>query len=120
MILAAYKVYGVDCVKHFKGMFAFAIWDGQKLFCARDHFGIKPFYYTEQDSTFYFASESKALLPFLPSIKTERQSFAEYITFQYPMGNRTLFKGVHQLEPAHAMLISAEGKKVWRFWDVHY
>ncbi|MDX1837989.1 asparagine synthase (glutamine-hydrolyzing) [Legionella taurinensis] len=120
VILAAYKVYGVDCVKHFKGMFAFAIWDGQKLFCARDHFGIKPFYYTEQDSTFYFASESKALLPFLPSIKTERQSFAEYITFQYPMGNRTLFKGVHQLEPAHAMLISAEGKKVWRFWDVHY
>ncbi|RJT47757.1 asparagine synthase (glutamine-hydrolyzing) [Legionella taurinensis] len=120
VILAAYKVYGVDCVKQFKGMFAFAIWDGQKLFCARDHFGIKPFYYTEQDSTFYFASESKALLPFLPSIKTERQSFAEYITFQYPMGNRTLFKGVHQLEPAHAMLISAEGKKVWRFWDVHY
>lgn len=120
VILAAYKVYGVDCVKHFKGMFAFAIWDGQKLFCARDHFGIKPFYYTEQDNTFYFASESKALLPFLPSIKTERQSFAEYITFQYPMGNRTLFKGVHQLEPAHAMVISAEGKKVWRFWDVHY
>lgn len=120
VILAAYKVYGVDCVKQFKGMFAFAIWDGQKLFCARDHFGIKPFYYTEQDDAFYFASESKALLPFLPSIKTERQSFAEYITFQYPMGNRTLFKGVHQLEPAHAMVISAEGKKVWRFWDVHY
>lgn len=120
VILAAYKVYGVDCVKHFKGMFAFAIWDGEKLFCARDHFGIKPFYYTEQDHAFYFASESKALLPFLPSIKTERQSFAEYITFQYPMGNRTLFKGVHQLEPAHAMVISAEGKKVWRFWDVHY
>lgn len=120
VILAAYKVYGVDCVKQFKGMFAFAIWDGQKLFCARDHFGIKPFYYTDQDDTFYFASESKALLPFLPSIKTERQSFAEYITFQYPMGNRTLFKGVHQLEPAHAMVISAEGRKVWRFWDVHY
>ncbi|KTD61992.1 asparagine synthase (glutamine-hydrolyzing) [Legionella spiritensis] len=120
VILAAYKVYGVDCVKHFKGMFAFAIWDGEKLFCARDHFGIKPFYYTEQDGTFYFASESKALLPFLPSIKTERQSFAEYITFQYPMGDRTLFRGVHQLEPAHAMLITPEGQRVWRFWDVHY
>lgn len=120
VILAAYKIYGVDCVKHFKGMFAFALWDGRQLFCARDHFGIKPFYYTRQDGAFYFASESKALLPFLPAIKTERQSFTEYITFQYPMGNRTLFRDLYQLEPAHAMLISPEGEKVWRFWDVHY
>ena len=120
VILAAYKVYGVDCVKHFKGMFAFAIWDGEKLFCARDHFGIKPFYYTVQNNCFIFASESKALLPFLPAITTDRQAFVEYITFQYPMGDRTLFQGVHQLEPAHALLMSPEGEKIWRFWDVHY
>jgi asparagine synthase (glutamine-hydrolysing) len=120
VILAAYKVYGVDCVKHFKGMFAFAIWDGEKLFCARDHFGIKPFYYTQQGDDLYFASESKALLPFLPEIKTDRVSFAEYITFQYPMGNKTLFSNVYQLEPAHAMVITKAGMKIWRFWDVHY
>jgi len=120
VILAAYKVYGVDCVKHFKGMFAFVIWDNAKLFCARDHFGIKPFYYTHQDNHFYFASESKALLPFLPSIKTARESFVEYITFQYPMGNRTLFRDIYQLEPAHAMLITADGEKIWRYWDVHF
>lgn len=120
VILAAYKVYGVDCVKYFKGMFAFAIWDGEQLFCARDHFGIKPFYYTEQQGLFYFASESKSLLPFLPAIKTDRQSFTEYITFQYPMAERTLFQEVFQLEPAHAMLISPKGKKIWRFWDVHF
>lgn len=120
VILAAYKVYGVDCVRHLQGMFAFAIWDGEKLFCARDHFGIKPFYYTEQQGKFYFASESKALLPFLPSLQTTRQSFIEYITFQYPMGSHTLFEGVMQLEPAHAMLISAEGQKIWRFWDLEH
>lgn len=120
VILAAYKVYGDECVKHFKGMFAFAIWDGDRLFCARDHFGIKPFYYTEQDDTFYFASESKALLPFLPAIKTERRAFAEYITFQYPMGDRTLFRDVFQLEAAHAMVITPRGKKIWSYWDVHY
>lgn len=120
VILAAYKVYGDDCVNHFKGMFAFAIWDKDRLFCARDHFGIKPFYYTEENNTFLFASESKALLPFLPAIKTDRQSFVEYITFQYPMGDRTLFRDVHQLEPAHAMVITAKGKKIWRYWDVHY
>ncbi|MCP0914335.1 MULTISPECIES: asparagine synthase (glutamine-hydrolyzing) [Legionella] len=120
VILAAYKVYGVDCVQHFRGMFAFAIWDGEQLFCARDQFGIKPFYYTKQDDSFVFASESKALLPFLGSIKTERQAFAEYITFQYPMGKQTLFHDVFQLEPAHAMLITANGEKIWRYWDVHY
>lgn len=120
VILAAYKVYGVDCVKHFQGMFAFAIWDGEKLFCARDHFGIKPFYFTRQNEQFYFASESKALLPFLPSIKTDRISFAEYITFQYPMGDKTLFRDVYQLEPAHAMIINRDGQRVWRYWDVHY
>ncbi|MBA2648881.1 MAG: asparagine synthase (glutamine-hydrolyzing) [Legionella sp.] len=120
VILAAYKVYGVDCVKHFKGMFAFAIWDGEQLFCARDHFGIKPFYYTRQADEFIFASESKALLPFLPTITTDRAAFTEYITFQYPMGNKTLFSQVFQLEPAHAMIVSKNGLKVWRYWDVHF
>lgn len=120
VILAAYKVYGVDCVKYFKGMFAFAIWDGEQLFCARDQFGIKPFYYLNQANEFYFASESKALLPFLPGISTDRVSFSEYITFQYPMGNKTLFKDVFQLEPAHALLVNRNGIKSWRYWDVHY
>lgn len=120
VILAAYKVFGVDCLQHFKGMFAFAIWDGEKLFCARDHFGIKPFYYTKQNDEFIFASESKALMPFLDEVKTDRQAFSEYITFQYPMGSQTLFKNVMQLEPAHAMLITPDGEKLWRYWDIHY
>lgn len=120
VVLAAYRVYGVDCVKHFRGMFAFAIWNGETLFCARDQFGIKPFYYTKQQDLWVFASESKALLPFLPEIKTERQAFAEYITFQYPMGAQTMFHGVRQLEPAHAMLVTPDGEKSWRYWDVHY
>lgn len=120
VILAAYAVYGVDCVKHLKGMFSFAIWDGQQLFCARDHFGIKPFYYTEQQNHFYFASETKALLPFLSSISTHRTAFNEYMTFQCAIGQQTLFDGVYQLEPAHAMLLSPKGKKVWRYWDIHF
>lgn len=120
VILAAYLRFGPDCVKKLKGMFAFAIWDGEALFCARDHFGMKPFYYTTQDDTFYFASESKALLPFMPEITTHRQAFVEYMTFQYPMGGKTLFAGVSQLEPAHAMLVNREGLKIWRYWDLHY
>ena len=63
-ILAAYAKWGVDCLSHLRGMFAFALWDGARLFAARDRFGIKPFYYTIVDGVLYFASEMKALLPF--------------------------------------------------------
>ena len=64
VILKAYREWGVDCPAHLHGMFAFAIWDGrrQSLFAARDRFGIKPFYYTLDDSRFRFASNTQALL----------------------------------------------------------
>ena len=63
LILAAYEKWGEDCLDYFTGMFAFAIWDedNQKLFCARDRFGVKPFYYANQNGNFYFSSEIKAL-----------------------------------------------------------
>src|SRR5215217_127672 len=66
VILRAYRRWGQDCVQHFRGMFAFALWDEstQTLFCARDRFGIKPFHYMIADGTLYVASEMKALLPF--------------------------------------------------------
>ena len=67
-VLASYDRYEEECVDHLRGMFSFAIWDDrkQRLFCARDRFGIKPFYYATVDDVFYFASEAKALLPVLP------------------------------------------------------
>ena len=97
-ILAAYAKYKQDCLEHFRGMFSFAIWDEKRnrLFCARDRFGIKPFYYSIV-KRFYFASEAKALLPFLPEIKTKDTALAEYLTFQYSIGEKTLFDGINQL-----------------------
>ena len=64
VIIHAYEEYGFDCVKKFNGMFAFALWDKKKkiLFAARDHLGIKPFYYAIQNGAFYFGSEIKAIL----------------------------------------------------------
>ncbi|MCX6696125.1 MAG: asparagine synthetase B, partial [Methanoregula sp.] len=64
VILHAYEEWGAGCLTRFNGMWAFALWDAkrQELFCARDRFGIKPFYYTEAGGTFLFASEIKALL----------------------------------------------------------
>ncbi|MEO8087653.1 MAG: hypothetical protein ABI763_12575, partial [Bacteroidota bacterium] len=63
VILAAYREYGKDCVQHFMGMWSFALWDKKEklLFCSRDRFGIKPFYYIQSGGRFYFGSEYKAL-----------------------------------------------------------
>lgn len=92
VILAAYKHFGVECLQRFRGMFSFALWDpkNKSLFCARDRFGIKPFYYAQVGKQFYFASEAKALLPFLPTIETETSALSEYLTFQYAIGEKNL------------------------------
>jgi asparagine synthase (glutamine-hydrolysing) len=121
-ILAAYAAHGDACVDHLRGMFAFALWDErrQRLFCARDRFGIKPLYYTVVDGVFHFASEAKALLPFLKSIETDRAALAEYLTFQYTIGEKTLFAGIHQLLPGHALAVENGRLRVWRYWDVDY
>lgn len=122
VILAAYDRWGDQCVSHLRGMFAFALWDEKRksVFAARDRFGIKPFYYTEQDRTLFFASEAKALLPFLPKIETDSSALAEYLTFQYTIGAKTLFKGVHTLLPGHSLTVSEGKVSITRYWDVQY
>ena len=88
-------------------MFAFAVWDEarQVLFCARDRFGIKPFYYTRSEIAFYFASEVKALLPFLPTIETDLEGFKDYLAFQFCLAGKTLFQGIHELLPGHTLTV---------------
>jgi len=121
-ILAAYERYGQDCLEHLRGMFAFAIWDKkkQRLFCARDRFGIKPFYYCQVGGVFYFASEAKALLPFLAEVRTNDSALAEYLTFQYSLGEQTLFSGIKQLLPGHSLTVEKGKLLTYRYWDVSY
>lgn len=121
-ILAAYARYGVDCLAHLRGMFAFALWDEKRdcLFAARDRLGIKPFYYTITDDRLIFASEIKALLPFLKEIRTDREALAQYFAFQFTIGRRTLFEDVYSLAPGEFMLIEAGKVKVQRYWDIHF
>ena len=103
VILRTYERWGVNCVDHLRGMFAFVIWDeaNRSFFCARDRFGIKPFYYTVVGDTFYFASEIKALLPFVSQIDTNLEALKEYLTFQFCLSGKTLFKGIYELQPGH-------------------
>jgi asparagine synthase (glutamine-hydrolysing) len=122
VILAAYDRWGEDCVSRLRGMFAFALWDARnrKLFAARDRFGIKPFYYTRQEGRLFFASEAKALLAFLPDIKTDSSALAEYLTFQYTVGAQTLFADVDTLLPGHCLVASGAEIRIKRYWDVQY
>src|SRR5438552_7512887 len=120
--LRAYERWGADCVQHFRGMFAFSIWDEAKqtLFCARDRFGIKPFYYTEMDGILYFASEIKALIPFLPEVETDPQALKDYLCFQFCLEGKTLFKGVRELLPGHTLTVRNGHIEVSRYWEVYY
>jgi asparagine synthase (glutamine-hydrolysing) len=122
VILHAYRKWGTDCVSHFRGMFAFALWDeaNQLLFCARDRFGIKPFYYTVVGDRVYFASEVKALLPFVDRIQTDLDGFQDYLTFQFCLGGKTLFKGIQELLPAHTLQVVNGSVAINRYWEVYY
>jgi asparagine synthase (glutamine-hydrolysing) len=121
-ILGLYQKMGVEAIAQLRGMFAFALWDERKarLVLARDRFGIKPLYYTVQDGLLYFASEQKALLPFLPSIRTNPAALAEYLTFQYTISEATMFEGIEQLMPGHYMTVQSGAINITKYWDVNY
>jgi asparagine synthase (glutamine-hydrolysing) len=122
VILQAYQEWGTDCVNHLRGMFAFALWDetNQVLFCARDRFGIKPFYYTVVNDHFYFASEVKTLLPFIEHVETDREGLADYLIFQFCMAGKTLFKGIYELLPGHFLRVKNGSLNVEKYWEVYY
>jgi asparagine synthase (glutamine-hydrolysing) len=120
VIVHAYEQWGSACVKHFNGMFAFALWNVKKreLFLARDHLGIKPIYYMTIGSQFLFASEIKSLLqhPACPR-EVDLEALAELFTFRYVPSPKTLFQKIMKLPPAHFMVVSRTGLRVERFWD---
>lgn len=122
VLLAAYVKWGRDLLSKLRGMFAFAIWDPEKeeLFCARDHFGIKPFYYVRTGDGFFFGSEVKALLPFLPSIEPDLAALKNYFFFQIQLGVQTLFKDVLRLEPGTSLVCNKDGLRVERYWVPSY
>ena len=125
VILHSYEAYGCDCVNHFRGMFAFALWDRsrRRLFCARDRLGKKPFYYYFDGNLFAFASEIKALLEH-PDISTsfEESVLPEYLSFGYVSEERTLFRGIHKLMPGHCLVLDCGGERpeleIRQYWDV--
>ncbi len=113
VLLHAFHEWGPGCVNRFNGMWGFAVWNtsSRKLFCSRDRYGIKPFYYSWNGSTFAFASEIKALLK-LPWITPRANDPVVYDYLLHRMTDhtdQTFFRGIHQLEPGTSLVVDANG-----------
>ena len=127
VLLYAYREWGEACLDRLNGMFAFAIWDRrhQRLFCARDRVGIKPFYYWFDRERLIFASEIKAILV-EGSVRPERnpEGLQDYLTLQLSLGDKTLFAGIKKLEPGFSLTAEIEGDRlavhIRQYWDLAF
>ena len=120
VVLAAYRRFGPACLERMNGMFAFAIWDTRRreLFCARDRFGVKPFYYRWCGDQFVFASEPKALVLTDPgSIEIDADAVLDLVALDWVDHEpRTFFRGVQQLPPGHFMVLGEGGATLKAWW----
>lgn len=126
VILHLYEDLGERCLERLNGMFAFAIWDArqQRIFAARDRIGIKPFYWTLTPEALVFASEPKALLAAgFAEPDPDPEGLQQYLTFQFCLGPRTLFRQISRLEPGHYLSFrpSRDSRpNVVRYWDYNF
>ena len=121
LILRAYAAWGAECVQHLRGDFAFAIWDARKklLFCARDHFGVKPFYYSELGELFLFSNTLDCLRQH-PGVSDDLNDAAigDFLLFGLNCdAATTTFRDIRRLPAAHAMTVSSDGLRIQRYWS---
>lgn len=123
VLIHSYEEYGVKMLDNLRGMFSFTIWDknNDKLFCARDFFGIKPLYYANMNGTFMFGSEIKSFLEHPNFNKELNQEILEhYLSFQYSPCEETFFKGVYKLPPAHYLIYQNGNIEIKRYWQAQF
>jgi len=109
VVLAAYQKWGKSCLDKFNGMFAFVIFDKntKQIFAARDRFGIKPFYYYQDEEKFIFASEIKSILPLLKSRSINNSIVLDYVAYnRTDHTNKTFFNGIKKLRHGYTLLIN--------------
>ena len=123
VIVHAYEEYGDDCVKHFNGMFAIAIWDAHKrrLILIRDRMGIKPLYYWAGQDKLVFASELKALIlhPDVPR-QTNLAALDIFLTLEYVPAPHTIYESIFKLLPGHTLTVEDGELNIRQYWDVPY
>ncbi|MBI4475295.1 MAG: asparagine synthase (glutamine-hydrolyzing) [Acidobacteria bacterium] len=122
-IVHAYEEFGDDCVQHFRGMFAFAIWDRKRkrLFIARDRLGIKPVYFYQGKDFVSFASEIKSLLEDsrIPA-EVNVEAVDLFLALRYVPGPATVFRKIYKLQPGHVMVVEGGRVTQRKYWDIKY
>jgi asparagine synthase (glutamine-hydrolysing) len=130
VIVHAYEQHGIECVQHFRGMFAFALWDQarQMLLLARDRVGKKPLFYTTAGGQFIFASELQALVAH-PDVPRDLDPCAldDYLTYGYIAAPATIYRGIFKVPPAHVLTAhvpdgggSLLDLRLKRYWELPY
>src|SRR5512139_2296274 len=121
VIVHAYEEYGDDCVKHFNGMFALALWDARRcrMLLARDHMGIKPLYYWAGRDSLVFGSELKALTahPDVPW-QVNLAAIDLFLSIEYIPSPITIYEDVFKLPPGHRLVLEDGRLEVSQFWEV--
>jgi asparagine synthase (glutamine-hydrolysing) len=120
-IIHLYEQYGRGCVRHLRGMFAFAIWDAKKrcLFIARDRLGIKPLYYRHSAESLVFGSEIKVVLAEGTQPEFNRKVLSKYLAFGYLSGPETFYHEIVKLMPGHTMEVGLDGRvNIEPYWDL--
>ncbi len=121
VIIHAYEEYGTEFLNKLNGMWGFALYDSgrNRLFCSRDRFGIKPFYYHIDDKRIIFASEIKAIIRAGVRTEPDDRSVFRYLAYgQLDTDQNTMFRGIHQLPPAHFLMVEQGRVRIGRFWNV--
>jgi asparagine synthase (glutamine-hydrolysing) len=122
VLLSAYREWGRECVDRLNGMWAFAVWDERerRLFCSRDRFGVKPFYYSFENGRFVFASELRAFrADSRMRLQADGRAVREYLEQAYlDHTDETFFKGIRRLPPAHSLVFDDQGLRLERYWEL--
>lgn len=121
VILAAYMAWGIDAVKRFYGMFAFALWDDERqtLFVVRDRLGIKPLYYTQKENQLCFSSEIRALIDAgVTSKKVDPMALEDYLRYQTVHAPRTILEGVSMLMPGQMLVLKEKEMAIETYWNL--
>jgi asparagine synthase (glutamine-hydrolysing) len=121
LILHAYATWGTACVNHLRGDFSFAVWDAdrKRLFCARDHFGIKPFYYANIGDLFVFSNTLNCIrMHPLVSAELNETAIGDFLLFGLNYDNATTsFRDIQRLPPAHFLTVETPGMTMRRYWS---
>ena len=126
VLLALYAEYGASALRLLDGMFAFAIWDQKQetLFCARDRFGEKPFFYTEEGGIFSFASEMKQLWAIGTPKTVHPDQLYHFLVSGHEVPSHetgaTFYKNIKEIPAAHALTLSKQGVELKAYWELDY